>query len=101
MRLGIPLPGAVRTIEYEIVRDSPENLRPVTLASDLVVGNPRTSEPVAVLKCIDCRGAKVIVVGCADRFQVLLESGAASNASGVILPSDEFPLVIDGWPVAS
>ena len=97
LRSPVP-PGAVRTIEYEIV---PRIYAPVTLASDLVAGNPRASELVAVLRCIDCRGAKVTVVGSADHFQELLKSGAASRPSGVTLSSEEFPLVIDGWPVAN
>lgn len=85
--LRLPVfPGAVRTIEYEIV---PRIQSPVNLASDLVPGSPNVSEDVAVLRCIDCRGAKVTVVGNAELFQALLKSGAASNPTGVMLPREE------------
>ncbi len=51
-----------------------------------------------MLRCIDSRGAKVTVVGSADHFEELLKNGAACDPSGVTLPTEEFPLVIDGWP---
>jgi len=92
------VPGAVRTIEYEIV---PRGLAPIVLARNRVPDNPRNSEPVAVLKCIDSRGAKVTVVGSADHFEELLQNGAARDPSGVTLPREHFPHVIDGWPTAS
>jgi len=90
-------PGAVRAIEYEIV---PLTLAPLPVANHLL-GDPTAFRHVAVLRCVDSRGEKVTVLGRADQFQQLLESGAASNPSGVTLPRDAFPVVIDGWQLAN
>jgi hypothetical protein len=38
------------------------------------------------------------VVGNAEDFQELLNSGAASHPSGMTLPREKFPVVVDGWP---
>lgn len=90
-------PGAVRAIEYEIV---PLTLAPMPVANHLMA-DPGAFRHVAVLRCVDSRGEKVTVLGRADQFQELLESGAASNPSGVTLPRDAFPVVVDGWQLAN
>jgi hypothetical protein len=91
-------PGAVRTIEYEIV---PTSLAPLAVKTRLLHDHPGTRGQIAVLRCVDYRGEKVTVLGSADHFQKLLESGAASDPSGVMLPKEAFPVVIDGWSVAN
>jgi len=91
-------PGAVRTIEYEIV---PTSRAPVAVKAYLSSDSPGAREHVAVLRCVDCRGEKVTVLGSAEHFQMLLESGAASDPSGVMLPKEAFPVVMEGWSVAS
>jgi hypothetical protein len=91
-------PGAVRTIEYEIV---PTSRAPQAAKTHLSADHLGERGHVAVLRCVDYRGEKVTVLGSADHFQALLESGAASDPSGVMLPKEAFPVVLDGWSVAT
>ena len=78
-------PGAVRAIEYEIVHRVDN---PLVAGGDPIIGASGATSPVAVLCCVDHRGAKVTVVGSAEHFQILLDSGAASNPSGMTLPRE-------------
>lgn len=91
-------PGSVRTIEYEIVPTS--QAVHAGLATDPVGVPLRTMDEIAVLKCVDHRGQKVTAVGNADTLRMLLESGDASDPTGMALSQEEFPVVLPGWPPA-
>ena len=97
---GIVHPGTtVRAIEYEIVpADQAANLGLISAAVGARLGSETR---VAVLRCVDSRGQKLTAVGDARHLQELLDSGEASQPTGMDLSKQAFPVVFQGWLRAS
>jgi len=92
-------PGTtVRAIEYEILPRS--KATGIGLSADVERDLGHLAQ-VAVLRCVDDHGDKLTALGDAEHLRTLLESGEASDPSGMKLLRRAFPVVIRGWPQAS
>jgi len=91
-------PGTtVRAIEYEILPTTEAASIGLTRAAVERLG---ARSQVAVLRCVDDHGHKLTALGDAEYLRGLLESGEASNPSGMKLLRRGFPVVLRGWPQA-
>jgi hypothetical protein len=88
-------PGTVRPIEYEIV--SKTQLATAGPTHDAVAREMGGMSELALVRCVDDRGAKLTAIADPVHMRRLLRSGEAGNPDGMILTKRYFPVIAHGW----
>jgi hypothetical protein len=88
-------PGSIRPVEYEML--SSDQAASFGLTSSRLRDELGGLSQLGVLRCVDHQSRKLTVIGDAQHVRKLIADGPASNADGLDLNEQDFPVVMTGW----
>jgi hypothetical protein len=89
------MPDRIRVIEYEVLLWDDERMEKL---ADIVKEKLGVLAEVGILRCTARSDTKITLVGSAEATRALIASGRASKPGGLVISSEEFPIMIKGWP---